>query len=44
MPVKLNWGESEFKLLGLHYSVDIEKIPEINYTNAINKVCKLINL
>ena len=44
VPVKLNWGESEFKLLGLHYSVDIEKIPEINYINAINKVCKLINL
>ena len=44
IPVKLNWGESEFKLLGLHYSVDIDKIPQINYINAINKVCNLINL
>ena len=41
---QVNWGESEFKLLGLHYSVDIDKIPQINYINAINKVCNLINL
>ena len=32
--VKLNWGESEFKLLGLQFSVEIDKIPQINYTTA----------
>ena len=40
---KLEWETNSFKLLGLHFSVDLEKIPSMNYTCALEKAKKLIN-
>ena len=37
----LKWGETEFTLLGINFSTDINKIPEINFKNAILSAQKL---
>ena len=42
--VKLHWGATEFKLLGLHFSVDLAKIPKLNYSVPINKINSIISL
>ena len=34
---KLDWGSSEFNLLGIDFSVDLERIPQMNYTKALDK-------
>ena len=39
---KLEWGTNSFKLLGLQFSVDLEKIPSMNYTCALEKARKLL--
>ena len=39
---KLEWGTNTFKLLGLQFSVDLEKIPSMNYTCALEKAKKLL--
>ena len=36
------WGVSEFKLLGIWFSVDLMKIPSINYSLTLDDVKKLI--
>ena len=38
----LKWGETEFTLLGINFSTDINKIPKINFKNAILCAQKLI--
>ena len=44
LPVKLNWGEENFKLLGLEFSVNLTTIPDINFDKAVAKVNSIINL
>ena len=39
---KLEWGTNSFKLLGLQFSVDLEKVPSMNYTCALEKAKKLL--
>ena len=34
---KLDWSSSEFNLLGMDFSVDLERIPQMNYTKALDK-------
>ena len=33
----LLWGASEFDLLGIHFSVDLENITTLNFTPILNK-------
>ena len=35
---KLQWGNSEFKLLGIKFNVDLNKINNINYQDKINNI------
>ena len=42
--VNLDWGVAEFRLLSLHFSVDLTKMPELNYSVAINKINSIIRL
>ena len=39
---KLDWGNTEFTLLGLKFSVDLSKMPELNYSKAYEKNAKEI--
>ena len=39
---KLEWGTNSFKLLGLQFFVDLEKIPLMNYTCALENAKKLL--
>ena len=39
---KLNWGETEFTLLGIKFSTDLQKMPDLNFKNAIASARKLI--
>ena len=41
--LKLNWGETRFKLLCLEFSVCFESMPELNYAPAIDKINNIIN-
>ena len=34
----LDWGKSEFRLLGIESSTDIYAMPEINYSKALEKI------
>ena len=34
---KLGWNSSEVCLLGIDFSVDPERIPQMDYTKALNK-------
>ena len=34
----LQWGSTEFQLLGLNYSVDLEKMEALNYSIVINTI------
>ena len=40
--VKLDWGDTEFTLLGLNFSVDLSKMLELNYSKTITKMLKEI--
>ena len=31
----LDWGKSEFKILGIEFSTDVDAMPEINYSKAL---------
>ena len=42
--VDLTWGEENFKLLGLEFSINLATIPEINFNKAISKVNSIITL
>ena len=37
-PHKLNWGDTDFSILGLEFSVDIPKIPELNFNKAYHSI------
>ena len=39
---RLTWGKTNFKLLGIHFDVDLDKIISINYKEKIIKIEKLI--
>ena len=39
---KLHWGATEFVLLGIHFSVDLDKIPDLNYDIQVSKITALI--
>ena len=39
---KLNWGQSQFKLLGINFDVDLSKICDINYKEKIRKIESII--
>jgi len=39
---KLKWGISNFKLLGINFDVDVEKMNKINYESKIDKLKSLI--
>ena len=39
---KLEWGSTNFNLLGVEFSVEIGKIPELNYNKQIPKIKSLI--
>ena len=39
---KLDWGSTSFKLLGIKFSVDLDKITSLNYDHQIPKVFSLI--
>ena len=41
---KLHWGNSDFKLLGIKFNVDLNKINKINYQDKINNIKKIIKL
>ena len=37
-PHKLNWGDTIFSILGLEFSVDIPKIPELNFNKTYRSI------
>ena len=39
----LHWGDSQFTLLGLEFSTDLSKTPDINYSKAISKAKSLLS-
>ena len=41
---KLHWGKNEFKVLGITFNVDLNKINNINYKEKINSINKLIKV
>ena len=40
----LSWGKTSFKLLGINFDVDLDKIVNINYNERILKIKKLIKI
>lgn len=40
--MKIRFGATEFVLLRIHFSVDLEKIPDLNYDIQIPKITALI--
>ena len=41
---KLNWGRPDFKLLGIHFHVDLDKMNKINNDEKIIKIKNIIKL
>ena len=41
---KLSWGKTDFKLLGITFHIDLDKIERINYTEKIHKINSSITL
>ena len=39
----LEWGVTEFIFWGIHFSVDLNNMPEINYPKVVTKIEKLLN-
>ena len=39
---RLEWGITRFKLLGISFSVDLEEIPTLNYSSALEQCKKLL--
>ena len=37
-PHKLNWGDTDFSILGLEFSVDIPKISDLNFNKAYHSI------
>ena len=42
--LKLSWGKTEFKLLGINFHVDLESMHGINFNEKIQKITSLIKL
>ena len=42
-PGKLVWGTTEFDLLGIQFAVDLENIPNLNYSLVLRKINKALN-
>ena len=40
----LEWGVTQFTLLGIKYSVKLSEMPTINYEDAWVKACKIIDV
>ena len=40
---KLCWVDTQFNLLGIHFSSDLTKLPSLNYLNTLAKAKKTIN-
>ena len=40
---RLNWGETQFRLLGLEFSVQLETMSELNYIPAVDKMKNIIH-
>ena len=40
---KLEWGIQQFKLLGIHFSVNLDEMPQLNYVKALEQCHKLLN-
>ena len=40
---KLDWNDTEFNLLGLHFSVQLNNMPDINYKKAFTKAMSVMN-
>ena len=38
--LKLEWGNTEFSMLGLHFSTNLKDIPHINFTETLQKIKK----
>ena len=41
---KLVWGATDFNLLGINYSIDLERITELNYSPAIKSIEKILHV
>ena len=41
---KLSWDKTDFKLLGIKFHVDLEKITDINFKEKIQKIKSLIKI
>ena len=41
---KLNWGQTNFKLLGLTFNVAMDKILDLNFNDKIVKIHNIIKL
>ena len=39
---RLEWGVTNFTLLGMEFSTDLEKIPEMNYNKILTQASKII--
>ena len=35
---QLDWGQKEFSFLGIEFSTDINKMPDLNFPNALRKI------
>ena len=40
----LSWGKTDFKLLGITFSTNLEEIPTKNYEPLLKKISQVINL
>ena len=40
---KLEWGIQQFKLLGIHFSVNLGEMPRLNHIKALEQCGKLLN-
>ena len=40
---KLDWGTTEFKLLGINFSVDLRDIPGNNYTPVLKTITQTLS-
>ena len=36
--LKFNWGTTNFNLLGILFSVDLERMPKLNYSKALKRL------
>ena len=42
-PWKLVWGTTEFYLLGIQFAVDLESIPNLNYSSVLIEINITLN-